>query len=174
MSLLSILLGGCSSQVEPPENPPALREDLIESVSFIIDGVDPRDEELTLISKSSHPYAVEYVRPIDEANEDWSNVVFLLLSNDDSEKPAGIQQERYLGFKSEEQKISDDRVRWKCELFKNRPPNFRPPSAPGRYEIRLCWYRAATTVQEKIKQHEDPEAFHTPFYRAYINVRSEE
>lgn len=172
--LLPILLNGCSSKVEPPDNPPALREDLIDSVSFTIEGVDPREQELTLISKTSYPFAAEYIRPTNRGHENWSGIVFLLMSNDDSEKPAGIQQERHLGYRSEEQQLSDDRVGWKCEIFKNRPPNFRPPVASGRYEIRLCWYREPTTVDEKITRQKDPESFQIPFYRAYINVRNEE
>lgn len=161
---------GCSKVAAPPTNPPPLKNHVIREIVFQIDGLDPKTEPLTLERGSKYPITASYIRS-PELSEDWNNVLLLLVSDDDSENPAGIQQTEYLGRKRDETELSNGNLAWQAQLYEGRlGKNVRFNLKPGRYEIRLCWHRDPTTIAEYVAEQEDPESFLTPFYRTHISL----
>lgn len=161
---------GCSSEAVPPADPPPLQTDLLDDLSFAIDGRDPLQEELVLSPETSYHVTASYTRR-DDPESDWDVVKMLLVEDDTSERLAGIRMNRLLGTREDERPLADGTLSWECRLLDGTGGrNCTFSARPGRYELRLCWERRPASVAEMVAKGEDPLPFMTPFYRAYVTI----
>lgn len=168
--LLLLLAAGCSKQSRPPHQPIIISEGLVDRVEVLLNGENPATGQVSLIKGEFFTIEASYSRSSGPLEPD-SRIVMLLVNDDQSVVPDGIQYELLLGFLNQE-RVKSKVYTWECRLLNGTVgKKSRVMVNPGLYELRLCWQRDVKTVKEKQLAFDSPTLFQTPFYSATIEVR---